>query len=131
MVLDGETGMRRISAVLATTLLTLSACGYVDDYEKQVYDEEPTYCYQSLGEIKCFREPFHRDSKRLVNYYGPHPSRYDAPEEPEKAPLKAPARITRWVKDPEPVVGQTYRQDWKTVGLKNDDEIRLNLDQDQ
>ena len=120
--------MQKTSLVAMAALFALSACSYVDSYEEQVYDEEPSYCYQSLGDIKCFREPFHRDSKRLVNYYGPHPSRYEPPEEPKAPALKAPAPIKTWVKDPEPVVAQTYRQDWQPVGLKNDDEIRLNMD---
>ena len=92
-----------------TKLLTLGltallgACGYVDAYEKAVSDWEPTYCYKSIGGVECFREPFHRDERRLVNYFGPHPSRYDKPEPPQLAPIAAPPRINYWVKDPEPV----------------------------
>ncbi len=94
---------------MRTKLLTLGltaflgACGYVDAYEKAVYDWEPTYCYKSIGGIECFREPFHRDERRLVNYFGPHPSRYDKPGPPELAPIAAPPEINYWVKDPEPI----------------------------
>ncbi len=27
----------------------LAGCGYVDEYERQVHDWEPVYCYQSLA----------------------------------------------------------------------------------
>ena len=81
----------------------LGACGYVNAYEEAVYDWEPTYCYKSIGGIECYREPFHRDERRLVNYFGPHPSRYDKPEPPELAPIAAPPQINYWVKDPEPI----------------------------
>jgi len=81
----------------------LGACGYVNSYEEAVYDWEPIYCYKSIGGVECYREPFHRDERRLVNYFGPHPSRYDKPEPPEPAPIAAPPRINYWVKDPEPI----------------------------
>ena len=38
--------------VLAPAAL-LTACGYVSEYEKGVYDYEPVYCYQSLAGIEC------------------------------------------------------------------------------
>ena len=81
----------------------LGACGYVNAYEEAVYDWEPIYCYKSIGGVECYREPFHRDERRLVNYFGPHPSNYDKPEPPEPAPIAAPPRINYWVKDPEPI----------------------------
>jgi hypothetical protein len=81
----------------------LASCGYVDKYESWVHDWEPTYCYQSIGGVECFREPFHRDERRLVNYFGPHPSRYDKPEPPVPAPHAPPKMINYWVKDPEPI----------------------------
>lgn len=85
-------------------LAGLAACGYVDRYEEGVYDFEPAYCYQSLGEIVCHREPYHRDSKRLVNYFGPHPSRYDPPEAPEvDAPQPPTTALDYYVITPEPV----------------------------
>jgi len=83
--------------------VALSACGYVDGYEEQVYDKEPVYCYKSLAATECFNEPYHRDKRRLVNYFGPHPSRYDAPPEPEAPNLQPPAAVDYWVKDPEPI----------------------------
>ncbi len=83
--------------------LVLSACGHVDEYEKHVHDWEPVYCYKSLAATACYREPKHADNRRLVNYFGPHPSRYDAPEAPEPVQLKAPAPVNYWVKDPEPL----------------------------
>ena len=66
----------------------LGACGYVSEYEKAVYDLEPTYCYKSIGKVDCYREPFHRDERRLVNYFGPHPSRFEKPEPPEPATVE-------------------------------------------
>ncbi len=94
--------MRTKLLTLGLTTL-LGACGYVNAYEEAVHDWEPTYCYKSIGGVECFRQPFHRDERRLVNYFGPHPSRYDKPEPPELAPIAAPAMINYWVKDPEPV----------------------------
>lgn len=99
--------------------LGLSACGHVDQYEEAVYDLEPTYCYQSLGKVQCYNEPNHRDQFRLVNYYGPHPSRFDVPE-PRPAPaLQAPPAVNYWVKDPEPIprpmpTGELADRPWLT-----------------
>ena len=81
----------------------LGACGYVSEYEKAVYDLEPSYCYKSIGKVACYKEPFHRDERRLVNYFGPHPSRYDKPEAPEPTPIAAPEMVNYWVKDAEPI----------------------------
>ncbi len=81
----------------------LSACGYVSEYEKAVYDWEPTYCYKSIGRVACYKEPYHRDEKRLVNYFGPDPSHYDKPDAPEAMPFDPPEMVNYWVKDPEPI----------------------------
>jgi hypothetical protein len=81
----------------------LGACSYVDEYERHVHGWEPTYCYQSIGGVGCFRTPYHRDERRLVNYFGPHPSRFDKPEPPEPAPHSPPGMVNYWVKDPEPI----------------------------
>lgn len=83
--------------------LFLSACGYVSEYEKAVYDLEPTYCYKSIGGVACYKEPYHRDERRLVNYFGPDPSRYEAPDAPEAAPFVPPEMVNYWVKDAEPI----------------------------
>jgi len=40
--------MRATLASLAAAAV-LAGCGYVSDYETSVYDEEPVYCYQSIG----------------------------------------------------------------------------------
>lgn len=87
----------------AAMAATLGACGYVDKYESQVSEWEPVYCYKSLAATQCYREPKHSDALRLVNYYGPHPSRYDMPEPRPEPTLKAPAAIDYWVKDAEPI----------------------------
>ncbi|WP_417819875.1 hypothetical protein [Terasakiella sp.] len=84
-------------------LLSLSACGYVDKYEEAVYEEEPRYCYQQLGSVKCFSEPVHRDAARLVNYYGPHPNRYDTPSPPDRLESVAPPPVAFYVRDEEPI----------------------------
>lgn len=81
----------------------LGACSYVDDYERHVTDLEPVYCYKSLAATSCYRTPKHADALRLVNYFGPHPSRYDAPEPPRQPLLVAPEMVNYWVKDPEPL----------------------------
>ncbi len=94
--------MFRISATFSLVAL-LGACGYVSEYEKAVYDWEPTYCYKSIGRVACYKEPYHRDERRLVNYFGPDPSRYDKPEAPEATPLDPPEMVNYWVKDPEPI----------------------------
>jgi hypothetical protein len=85
----------------------LGACtGYESEYERGVYNYEPLYCYQTLGAIDCHRKPHHRDSARLVNYYGPAPGKYDPPDPPEESPLQPPPDVKKAVyRDPEPVVG--------------------------
>ncbi len=85
----------------------VGACGYVPAYEEAVYDFEPVYCYQSIGQsvsgVECYKTPKHRDERRLVNYYGPHPSRYDRPEPPPPPTLAAPPSVDFYVRDPEPI----------------------------
>lgn len=95
--------MLRKICFTAVFAAALSACGYVDEYERQVSDWEPVYCYKSLAATSCYREPKASDSLRLVNYYGPHPSRYDAPAPLAEPNFKAPEMVNYWVKDPEPV----------------------------
>ncbi|GAB6053685.1 hypothetical protein JCM17960_25050 [Magnetospira thiophila] len=89
--------------ILLAAVGALGACGYVDAYEEGVADFEPLYCYHSLGKISCQREPNFRDSRQLVNYYGPHPSRYDAPEPVDVPEPKAPYPAGYYVMTPEPV----------------------------
>jgi hypothetical protein len=97
--------MKRILTTLTVIApaALLAACGYVSEYEKDVYDYEPVYCYQSLAGIQCFEKPNHRDEKRLVNYYGPAPSRFDRPEPPAPATLHAPPAVDFYVRDREPI----------------------------
>ncbi len=94
--------MRKMMFPMALTVF-LGACSYVDKYEEAVSGMEPTYCYKSIGGVECYREPFDRDSRRLVNYFGPHPSRYDKPEPPEPAPHAPPPMVNYWVKDAVPI----------------------------
>ncbi|CCQ73892.1 hypothetical protein [Magnetospira sp. QH-2] len=89
--------------IMISLAAALGGCSYVDAYEEGVADYEPVYCYQSLGEITCHREPNHRDSKRLVNYYGAHPSRYDVPDPVEAPEPQAPKPAGYYVMTPEPV----------------------------
>ena len=93
----------RKTLILLGVAFVLGACGYVSEYEKGVYDYEPVYCYQSLAGIRCFDKPNHRDERRLVNYYGPAPSRYDKPAPPPAPQLFAPPPVDFYVRDPEPV----------------------------
>jgi len=85
----------------------VGACGYVSEYEKAVYDFEPVYCYQSIGQsvsgVECYKTPKHQDERRLVNYYGPDPSRYDRPEPPPPLTLSAPPAVDFYVRDAEPI----------------------------
>ncbi len=98
--------MRNTLSLTAVGVL-VGACGYLSEYEKAVYDIEPVYCYQSIGQsvsgVECYKTPKHRDERRLVNYYGPHPSRYDRPEPPPPPTLSAPPSVDFFVRDPEPV----------------------------
>ena len=73
----------------------LAGCtSFESEYEKGVYDYEPIYRYQTLGGVDCRRQPHYRDAARLVNYYGPAPSKYDAPEPPEASPPQPPPKVT-------------------------------------
>ena len=94
--------MRKTLLSLALPAL-LAACGYVDRYEAGVYDFEPVYCYRTIGAVRCFKTPDHRDERRLVNYYGPHPSRYERPAPAARPAFKAPPPVAFYVRDPEPV----------------------------
>lgn len=97
----------RNTLVLSAVAALVGACGYVSAYEEAVYDLEPVYCYQSIGRsvsgVECYRTPKHRDERRLVNYYGPDPSRYDRPEPPPPPTLSAPPAVDFFVRDPEPI----------------------------
>lgn len=78
-------------AVQVTLVALLGACtSYESAYEKAVYDDEPVYCYQSLAGTDCYRTAYRRDDRRLINYYGPAPSRYRPPRLPEPIPAQAP-----------------------------------------
>lgn len=93
-------------ALLAALVLVLSACA--DDetaYERGVADYEPVYCYASLGDADCYRRPYFRDDRRLINHYGPTPRSYDRPKPPKPARLDPPpperkASRTSDAKDP-------------------------------
>lgn len=97
----------RNTLVLTAVGALVGACGFVSAYEEAVYDLEPVYCYQSIGRsvsgVECYKTPKHRDERRLVNYYGPHPSRYDRPEPPPPPTLAAPPAVDFFVRDPEPI----------------------------
>ena len=93
--------MRNFVAALVLAV-TVTGCGYVSEYERQVYDWEPVYCYRTLGAVQCHDAPDRTADKRLVNYYGPDPSRTDPPEAREEEHPDAPPAIDYWVKDPEP-----------------------------
>ncbi|NQU58119.1 MAG: hypothetical protein HQ513_12860 [Rhodospirillales bacterium] len=90
-------------AVTFSAAAVLAACSSMTQYERQVENWEPVYCYKSIGAVQCYKEPKDSDSRRLVNFYGPAPSTYDKPDEPDYAAAKAPKLIDYWVKDPEPI----------------------------
>lgn len=82
-------------ALPALFFACLGGCtSFESEYERGVYDYEPIYCYQSLGSVDCHRQPHHRDAARIVNYYGPAPSKYDAPEPAEVSPPQPPPKVT-------------------------------------
>lgn len=94
--------MRSVLGVIAIAGV-LGACADKSAYEASVEAMEPVYCYQSLAGVSCYNEPYHRDGRRLVNYFGPAPKRYDAPAPTPAPQLSAPEAINYWVKDPEPI----------------------------
>lgn len=91
------------SGIAIAAAALVAGCGYVSAYEEAVYDREPVYCYRTLGGVSCFDEPVHRDERRLVNYFGPAPERYERPEPPPPARLDAPPPVPYFVRDAEPV----------------------------
>ena len=97
----------RNTVVLAAVAALVGACGYGSAYEEAIYDPEPVYCYQSIGQsvsgVECYKTPKHRDERRLVNYYGPHPGSYDRPEPTPRPTLSAPPSVDFFVRDPEPI----------------------------
>jgi hypothetical protein len=96
--------MRIFPWLVGTLLLTGGCTSYESAYERSVTDYEPVYCYQSLAGVTCHRQPNHRDARRLVNYYGPAPSKYEAPEGPEATEPAAPPEGGAVVRDAEPKV---------------------------
>lgn len=89
--------------VIALAAVSLSACTQKSAYEAAVEDEEPRYCYQSLAGVTCYEKPNFRDEKRLVNYYGPAPKRYEKPAPAPRPTYYPPEAVNYWVKDPEPI----------------------------
>ena len=110
--------------IVAVAVALVGACGYVPAYEEAVYDFEPIYCYQSLGQsvsgVECYKTPKHRDERRLVNYYGPHPSSYDRPEPPPPPTLSAPPAVDFYVRDPEPIPEDGERHPARATGPAED-----------
>jgi hypothetical protein len=96
----------RPARLLIMLILGLAACtSYESQYEKSVYHLEPIYCYQTIGAVDCRREPHARDTDRLVNYYGPAPSKHDPPDPPRLSPLRPPPDGSGYWRDPEPIPG--------------------------
>ena len=102
--------MTRLVGLFAVVLV-LGACAQKSAYEAAVEDREPVYCYKSLAGVQCYEKPNFRDERRLVNYFGPAPKRYDRPAPSPVPELAAPKAITHWVKDPEPVPQPAPRGD--------------------
>ena len=97
--------MRTTGCVWLTAALLLAGCGpdYQSRYEEGVADYEPIYCYQTIGDVACYRTPQFRDERQLVNYYGPAPYRYERPEDPPEARLDPPPALNYYVRDSEPI----------------------------
>lgn len=82
-------GLRRILAL--ALLACLAGCtGYESAYEEGVEDFEAVYCYASLADPMCYRRPYFRDQRQLINYFGPSPRRYDRPKPPKPVRLQPP-----------------------------------------
>lgn len=112
--------MRSVLAILGLAV-GVAACGYTSAYEAQVHDWEPVYCYKTLAAVECEREPDRTRDARLVNYYGPDPSRTDKPELPAEVRSAPPQPVNYWVKDPEPIPrpapsGDLADRPWLTPG---------------
>ena len=98
-------------------ILCLAACtSFESEYEKGVHEYEPLYCYQTLGSVDCHRKPHHQDAARLVNYYGPAPSKYKPPKPPEENPLRPPPKGTAKHAEPEPTVAADTNADGSSGG---------------
>ena len=95
----------KAAALVAFAIFGLNACvSYESAYEKAVYDDEPVYCYQSLGAVDCYRKPYRRDDARLVNYYGPAPTRTRPPKTAPAAESQAPPAMEQ-APDGQPLPG--------------------------
>ena len=94
--------MRKILSLLALPAL-IGACSSDPDPEAVVHIDDPLYCYRSIGGVRCFETPYHRDERRMVSYYGPAPHYYARPLLPPPAQLYAPPTIEHFARDPEPV----------------------------
>jgi len=94
--------LERLLTVLACAA-ALSACAQKSAYEAAVEDREPVYCYQSLGNVVCHEKPNFHDERRMVNYFGPAPQRYERPAPAAEQKLSAPEPVNYWVKDPVPL----------------------------
>lgn len=84
----------------------VSGCGgreHASPYAAAVFDDPPIYCYRTIGDADCYRQPLVGAERRLVNYYGPPPEDYDRPE-PLPAPQLHPPPPRRPVPDPNVVV---------------------------
>lgn len=97
--------------VAGLAIISLSACAQQSAYEAAVEDLEPRYCYKSLAGVTCYEKPYHRDEKRLVNFFGPAPHLYEKPAAAPAPRRDAPEAITYWVKDPEPIPTPAPRGD--------------------
>ncbi len=96
--------LKRILTLAAFVLvLVLGACAQKSAYEAAVEGREPVYCYRNLGGVICHEKPNFADERRLVNYFGPAPKRYERPAPPPAQKLFAPEQINYWAKDPEPL----------------------------
>lgn len=111
-----QTSKSAALAVLA--VLALFGCtSYESAYERAVYDDEPVYCYQSLGGVDCYRSPYRRDDTRLVNYYGPAPSRTPAPKQRKAAePQPPPAAEAAGQPRPLPAAAQAATEQKPAAG---------------
>ncbi len=84
----------------------LAGCGYESAYERAVYDAEPVYCYRTLAEPDCWRDPDPAADRRLVNYYGPSPRRTEAPERADiRLEPPPPGTVEEWGEGREPGLG--------------------------
>ena len=54
----------------------VQSAGWAGVEREDIEDEEPLYCYRSLGAVDCYKSPIHGRENQLVAPYPPKPPSY-------------------------------------------------------